>query len=177
MHKVRVIVPHVGGGFGGKLQTVLEPYCVLLAHRTGRPVKMVLSREEEFFLGKPRSAGVLHLKTGVTHDGLLVARQARMYFDTGFACHPRSCEIAPTIVRGPYNIPHVRFERIACIPTRWAAAHFGGRGAFRHILPANRRLTSSAGNWAWIPSPFGAVMAYRKATSRRWGAPAPCGHA
>ena len=88
MHKVRVIVPHVGGGFGGKLQTVLEPYCALLAQRTGRPVKIVMSREEEFFLGKPRSAGVLHLKTGVTREGLLVARQARMYFDTGFACHP-----------------------------------------------------------------------------------------
>src|SRR5262245_58777709 len=39
MHKVRVIVPHVGGGFGGKLQTVLEPYCGFLAQRTGRPVK------------------------------------------------------------------------------------------------------------------------------------------
>ena len=110
LHKVRVIVPHVGGGFGGKLQTVLEPYCALLAQRTGRAVKIVLSREEEFFLGKPRSAGVIHLKTGVTRDGMLVARQALMYFDTGFACHPRSTEIAPTIIRGPYNIPHVRFE-------------------------------------------------------------------
>jgi CO/xanthine dehydrogenase Mo-binding subunit len=110
LHKVRVIVPHIGGGFGGKLQTVLEPYCALLAQHTGHPVKIVLSREEEFFLGKPRSAGVIHLKTGVTGDGMLVARQAQMYFDTGFACHPRSTEIAPAVIRGPYNIPHVRFE-------------------------------------------------------------------
>ena len=49
--QVRVIVPHVGGGFGGKLQTAIEPYCVLLSRRTRRPVKLVLSRQEEFFWG------------------------------------------------------------------------------------------------------------------------------
>jgi len=131
MHKVRVIVPHVGGGFGGKLQTVLEPYCALLAQRTGRPVKIVMSREEEFFLGKPRSAGALYLKTGVTRDGLLVARQARMYFDTGFACHPRSSEIAPTIVRGPYNIPHVRFEAYSVYTNKMGCGSFRGPGGIQ----------------------------------------------
>ena len=131
MHKVRVIVPHVGGGFGGKLQTVLEPYCALLAQRTGRPVKMVMSREEEFFLGKPRSAGVLYLKTGITRDGTLVARQARMYFDTGFACHPRSSEIAPTVIRGPYNIPHVRFEAYSVYTNKMGCGSFRGPGGIQ----------------------------------------------
>jgi carbon-monoxide dehydrogenase large subunit len=131
MHRVRVIVPHVGGGFGGKLQTVLEPYCALLTQRTGRPVKIVLSREEEFFLGKPRSAGVLYVKTGVTREGLLVARQARMYFDTGFACHPRSSEIAPTIVRGPYNIPHVRFEAYSVYTNKMGCGSFRGPGGIQ----------------------------------------------
>src|SRR5712691_2914732 len=131
MHKVRVIVPHVGGGFGGKLQTVLEPYCALLAQRTGRPVKMVMSREEEFFLGKPRSAGVLYLKTGITRDGALVARQARMYFDTGFACHPRSSEIAPTVIRGPYNIPHVRFEAFSVYTNKMGCGSFRGPGGIQ----------------------------------------------
>ena len=131
LHKVRVIVPHVGGGFGGKLQTVLEPYCALLAQRTGQPVKIVLSREEEFFLGKPRSAGVIHLKTGVTRDGMLVARQAQMYFDTGFACHPRSTEIAPTIIRGPYNIPHVRFEAYCVYTNKMGCGSFRGPGGIQ----------------------------------------------
>src|SRR4029453_19179898 len=131
LHKVRVIVPHVGGGFGGKLQTVLEPYCALLAQCTGRSVKIVMSREEEFFLGKPRSAGVLYLKTGVTREGLLVARQARMYFDTGFSCHPRSSEIAPTIVRGPYNIPHVRFEAYSVYTNKMGCGSFRGPGGIQ----------------------------------------------
>ena len=131
LHKVRVIVPHVGGGFGGKLQTVLEPYCALLTQRTGHPVKIVLSREEEFFLGKPRSAGVLYLKTGVRRDGMLVARQARMYFDTGFACHPRSSEIAPTVVRGPYNVPHVRFEAYSVYTNKMGCGSFRGPGGIQ----------------------------------------------
>jgi xanthine dehydrogenase molybdenum-binding subunit len=131
LHKVRVIVPHVGGGFGGKLQTVLEPYCALLAQRTGHAVKIVLSREEEFFLGKPRSAGVIQLKTGVTRDGMLVARQALMYFDTGFACHPRSTEIAPAVIRGPYNIPHVRFEAYCVYTNKMGCGSFRGPGGIQ----------------------------------------------
>jgi CO/xanthine dehydrogenase Mo-binding subunit len=131
LHKVRVIVPHVGGGFGGKLQTVLEPYCALLAQRTGHAVKIVLSREEEFFLGKPRSAGVIRLKTGVTRDGVLMARQAQMYFDTGFACHPRSTEIAPTVIRGPYDIPHVRFEAYCVYTNKMGCGSFRGPGGIQ----------------------------------------------
>jgi xanthine dehydrogenase molybdenum-binding subunit len=131
LHKVRVIVPHVGGGFGGKLQTVLEPYGALLAQQTGRPVKIALSREEEFFLGKPRSAGLIHLKTGVKRDGTLTARQARMYFDTGFACHPRSSEIAPTVIRGPYNVPHVRFEAFSVYTNKMGCGSFRGPGGIQ----------------------------------------------
>jgi len=92
---------------------------------------MVMSREEEFFLGKPRSAGVLEVKTGVTRDGLLVARQARMYFDTGFACHPRSSEIAPTVIRGPYNIPHVRFEAFSVYTNKMGCGSFRGPGGIQ----------------------------------------------
>jgi CO/xanthine dehydrogenase Mo-binding subunit len=131
LHQVRVIVPHVGGGFGGKLQTVLEPYCALLAQHTGQPVKIILSREEEFFLGKPRSASVIHLKTGVARDGTLTARQARMYFDTGFACHPRSTEIAPSVIRGPYTIPHVRFEAFSVYTNKMGCGSFRGPGGIQ----------------------------------------------
>lgn len=140
LHKVRVIVPHVGGGFGGKLQTVLEPYCAMLAQHTGRPVKIVLSREEEFFLGKPRSGSVIHLKTGVTRDGTLTARQARMYFDTGFACHPRSTEIAPTVIRGPYNIPHVRFDAFCVYTNKMGCGSFRGPGGIQAFFAGESQI-------------------------------------
>jgi CO/xanthine dehydrogenase Mo-binding subunit len=130
-NQVRVIVPHVGGGFGGKLQTVLEPYCVLLARATRRPVKLVLSREEEFFLAKPRSASAITLKTGVTNEGQLTARQATLYFDTGFSCHPRSVQIGPQVIRGPYNIPHVRFDGLCVYTNKMGCGSFRGPGGIQ----------------------------------------------
>lgn len=130
-HHVRVIVPHVGGGFGGKLQNVPEPYCVLLARATRRPVKLVLSREDEFFLGKPRSASAITIKTGVTHDGRLTARQATLYFDTGFSCHPRSVEIGPQVIRGPYNIPNVRFDGLCVYTNKMGCGSYRGPGGIQ----------------------------------------------
>src|SRR5262245_3751503 len=130
-NQVRVIVPHVGGGFGGKLQTAIEPYCVLLARATRRPVKLVLSREAEFFLAKPRSASAITLKTGVTHDGRFTARQATLYFDTGFSCHPRSVQIGPQVIRGPYNIPHVRFDGLCVYTNKMGCGSFRGPGGIQ----------------------------------------------
>ena len=129
--QVRVIVPHVGGGFGGKLQTAIEPYCVLLSRRTRRPVKLVLSRQEEFFLGKPRSASAITIKTGVTNAGRLTARQATLYFDTGFSCHPRSVQIGPQVIRGPYNIPHVRFDGVCVYTNKMGCGSFRGPGGIQ----------------------------------------------
>jgi CO/xanthine dehydrogenase Mo-binding subunit len=130
-NQVRVIVPHVGGGFGGKLQTAIEPYCVLLSRTTRRPVKLVLSREDEFFLSKPRSASAITLKTGVTNQGRLTARQATLYFDTGFACHPRSVQIGPQVIRGPYNIPHVRFDGLCVYTNKMGCGSFRGPGGIQ----------------------------------------------
>ncbi len=56
--KIRVIVPTLGGGFGGKLcDVLLEPACVALSQKTGRPVKIVMTREEEFIASNPAYCG------------------------------------------------------------------------------------------------------------------------
>jgi CO/xanthine dehydrogenase Mo-binding subunit len=138
--QVRVIVPHVGGGFGGKLQTTIEPYCVLLSRATRRPVKLVVSRQDEFFLGKPRSASAITLKTGVTNDGRLTARQATLYFDTGFACHPRSGQIGPQVIRGPYNIPHVRFDGVCVYTNKMECGSFRGPGGMQAHFAAESQI-------------------------------------
>ena len=139
-NQVRVIVPHVGGGFGGKLQTVLEPYAVLLARASRRPVKLVLSREEEFVLGKPRSASAMTLKTGVSKEGRLLARQGMLYFDTGFACHPRSVQIAPQMIRGPYHIPHVCFESVCVYTNKMGCGSFRGPGGIQAHFASESQL-------------------------------------
>ncbi len=79
---VRVLVASLGGGFGSKLVTFVEPIAVALAKASGRPVTLTLSRAEEFTTFV-RHAARIFLKTGVKRDGRLVARQAKCYFSSG----------------------------------------------------------------------------------------------
>ena len=113
MSKVRVIVPALGGGFGGKCEFSIEAHAVALAKKAGRPVRLILSRADEFIVpNMTRHGAVLELKTGVKSDGTIVAREARVILDTGGnAAHgPVISEIATMLAAGPYRIPHLRIE-------------------------------------------------------------------
>src|SRR5438093_1460825 len=81
--KIRVIVPGIGGGFGGKLRVGVEHFAALLARRAGRPVKIVTTCEEELTAAYPRQSTRVELKTGVTRDGRITAKAGRIWFDTG----------------------------------------------------------------------------------------------
>ncbi|HEU4340497.1 MAG TPA: molybdopterin cofactor-binding domain-containing protein, partial [Candidatus Binatia bacterium] len=79
---VRIVVSTLGGGFGGKLNSKLEPAALLLAKKTGRPVRMVARRAECFLLGVQHECKI-KLKTGVKRDGTLVAVEAHCYYNSG----------------------------------------------------------------------------------------------
>ncbi len=70
---IRAIPAEIGGGFGGKTLVYLEPVALALAKKTGRPVKMVMSREEVFRGTGPTSGGVIEVKIGAKKDGRIVA--------------------------------------------------------------------------------------------------------
>ncbi len=111
--KIRVIAPKVGGGFGGKLSdVVLEPSCIALTQKTGKPVKIVMTREEEFIASNPRHASIIELKTGCMKDGTLIARQARLLYDTGgyAASGTLVVNVGALKAFGPYRIPNVRSD-------------------------------------------------------------------
>jgi xanthine dehydrogenase molybdenum-binding subunit len=76
MSKVRIVKPYLGGGFGGKLHMVVEHIAALLAKASGRPVRLVLDREEEFSATISRHSFVIGLKVGVRRDGTLTAIDA-----------------------------------------------------------------------------------------------------
>lgn len=109
--RVRVIVETLGGGFGSKGSLRLEPITAFLALKANRPVKIVLSREEEFVTVCKHPA-TIRIKTGVMKDGSLTARQVSANFNTG-----AYSDIGPVVARnggsamsGPYKIPHVRID-------------------------------------------------------------------
>lgn len=107
--QVRVIPAWLGGGFGGKLKTLHEGICALLARAARAPVKLELTREEEFTATHPRANFTMKLKTGVKKDGRLVAKEVDVICDVGaYSDHALGMVThAITYAPGPYNIPNV----------------------------------------------------------------------
>jgi putative selenate reductase molybdopterin-binding subunit len=81
--RIRVIKLRVGGGFGGKQEMVLEPASAVLALATGRPVRILYSRQEEFAASRVRHPMTIRLRSGVTSDGTLLALEMHAIADTG----------------------------------------------------------------------------------------------
>src|SRR3989440_2695665 len=110
---VRVIAPHVGGGFGGKSDPFSHEICACeLSRRTGRPVKITCTREEVFLLHRGRHPVKMWIKTGVKRDGTLTAMHFRSFLDGGAY---GSYGIATTYYTGAlqtvtYTLPCYKFE-------------------------------------------------------------------
>lgn len=110
MTKVRVVPLMLGGGFGGKVKSQYEPICALLAKAAGDPVRLTLSREEEFYATPPSSPFRIRLKTGVMRDGSIAAKEADILCDVGaYADHALGTAAhALASMQGPYRIPNCR---------------------------------------------------------------------
>jgi len=81
-HKVRVVPMPVGGGFGGKVE-LLEPLVALLALELRRPVRLALTRSQEFVVGHPAPGARFDIELGASRDGTLTALRARFHYDNG----------------------------------------------------------------------------------------------
>ena len=103
-HEVRVIPMPVGGGFGGKVM-LLEALLALLARKVRRPVRLSLTRQEEFLMGRPAPAARFDLELGAKRDGTLTALRARYDYDNG-ATGGWHAGITGSFLGGTYQIPN-----------------------------------------------------------------------
>jgi len=108
----------VGGGFGGKVDTLHEPLAILGAMLTGRPVRYGFDRAEEMQVGAPRGAEVWEIWDGVAADGRILARRFRGYFDSGAYTRLSSYAVQKAVghLPGPYTIPNVAAD-VSCVFT------------------------------------------------------------
>ena len=106
---IKIVAMEMGGGFGAKLRLALEAFPALLAMKTHRPVKLVNTREETFTLNGPRLETNIYLKTAVTNDGRITAREGRSVFDVGayLGAGPNS-GVGHGL--GAYDIPNFRLR-------------------------------------------------------------------
>lgn len=127
--KVRVISTKVGGGFGGKIAPRLEPYAVALSMKSGRPVKMVMTRIEEFSASAGSAPAITTIKTGVRNDGRLVAREMILVYDGGaYAEGLPPSNRALKDSSGPYNIPHIKIISTLVYTNKLRATPLRGLG-------------------------------------------------
>ena len=118
--KVRVIVPYLGGGFGSKSYTKMEPITVALARKAGRPVKIVNSVEESMVTTR-RHGAQIRMRTAADGTGRLLARDVVISFDTGAYADngPRVTATGGDAAPGPYRWYAVRVDAL-CVYTNTA---------------------------------------------------------
>ncbi len=106
---IRVIPSEIGGGFGGKIPVYLEPLAILLSKKSGRPVKMVMNRDEVFRATGPTSGCRIVMQLGAKNDGTLVAARASMWYEAGaYAGSPFGA--AAMCALAAYTIPAFQIE-------------------------------------------------------------------
>lgn len=127
LQKVRVVPMEVGGGFGGKILN-FQPLAGALALLTRRPVRLVLTRHEDFLATEPGPATRIELELGATHGGDLVALRARAWFDSG--CQPGSpLSIAGLLLGGYYRVPNLSIECIDVLTNKPPVGAYRAPGA------------------------------------------------
>ena len=111
--RIRVIQCHTGGSFGSKVVlNSIYPAAAVLSKQTGRPVKMVYTREEEYFASRPRYAGRYYVKTAVKKDGTILGRELNFFYDAGAYCDMAAAMIIVCSHRNDsvYRIPAIRTD-------------------------------------------------------------------
>lgn len=128
-NRVRVIVPTLGGGYGAKCYPKIEPVTAVLSQAAGRPVRLHLTREEEFVTITKHGVRI-RMRTAVTRDGRITARQSECHFNTG-----AYADIGPRLIKnggygtgGPHHIPHIWVDSYAVYTNIPPAGAFRGYG-------------------------------------------------
>lgn len=127
--RIRIVVPHLGGGFGSKTYAKLEPLTAALARATGRPVRLAASAAEAFQTVRRCSARV-SVRVGLRRDGTLVGVTCDADYDVGAYADigPRVVQKGTYTATGPYRVPHVALDARAVYTNTTPGGAFRGFG-------------------------------------------------
>ncbi len=145
--RIRIIQPPIGGGFGSKLDIYpFEIICVYLARATGRPVKLVFSREEEFLASPTRQPVRLTLRSGCTKDGTLTFRSVHTLHDNG--AYTSWGATTPFVMMQTfsslYRVPHCDYRTVAVYSNNPYAGSFRGYGNLQATFAVEAHMDKMA---------------------------------
>ena len=126
--RVKVIPMEIGGGFGGKLDTYLDPVAAELSRKSGRPVKIVMSRREVFEGSGPTSAAKIIVKLGAKASGKLTAAHVQQYYESGAFPGSPVGEGAMTGL-APYAIENITVDGYDVVCNKQKVAAYRAPGA------------------------------------------------
>ncbi|MDO7905578.1 xanthine dehydrogenase subunit D [Paenibacillus sp. JX-17] len=166
---IRVISSPIGGSFGGKDELNVQPYGVLLAIKSGRPVHIHNSRAESVRAGLKRHPMKIEMKTGADPQGRIIAHRVRITADTGAYATLGApvLNFATEHCMGPYVIPHLDVEGISVYTNNGVSGEFRGFGGNQAIFAMEGqmdRLAALLGMDPWV---------YRLLNMREAGDPGP----
>lgn len=147
LSKVRVLVDHMGGGFGAKQDLFQHEFlCALLAKATRRPVRMEFTREETFLGGRSRHPMRIWLKQGFRKDGTITARQARLVYNSGaYGSHgPGVTIVGTSSLVSLYRCPNVHLEGRCVYTNSPIAGAFRGYGVVQAYYALDIQMDEAA---------------------------------
>lgn len=197
--KVRLMVPFVGGGYGSKSYTKVEPLAAACSWKAKRPVKLQLTVEEAMLTTRSDDA-FTWMRTAVDKNGKIIARQAKIMMNTGAYAEnsPLVVEKSTNRCVGPYAIPNVLIENMSLYTNTVPASSYRGFGCAQVTLPGEsqidelaakigmdpyefRQLNAAKPGEEFFPGmrPFDGTLKQDLETAAKaigWGTPVPKGH-
>ena len=165
---VRAIPAEIGGGFGGKTIVYLEPVALVLARKSGRPVKMIMSRQEEFHAGGPTSGSSSTVKIGATKDGKITAASATFRLQAGaFPGSPVRGSVGCAFA--PYDITNVHVTGFDVVSNRPKATAYRAPGAPIGAYPVECVMDELAAALKMDPLAFRLKNASKQGTKAAYG--------
>jgi xanthine dehydrogenase D subunit len=177
--RVRLTLAGVGGAFGGREDLSMHVHACLLAMHTGKPVKMVYSREESFFGHVHRHPATMRYSHGVTADGRLVYVKAEVVFDGGAYASSTAAVVGNggTMGVGPYEVPNVAMDCYGVYTNNPPCGAMRGFGAVQTAFACESQMDRCAAALGLDPVEFRCLNAMsegsRVPTGQTIDSPAP----
>ena len=166
--RVKVTPMEIGGGFGGKIPVYLEPVAALLSRKSGRPVKIVMSRKDVFEGTGPTPGSYIKVKMGATKDGRITAAQAHLAYEAG--ANPGAM-VAPgaMCIFAAYDIANVTIDGYDVVVNKPSTAAYRAPGATNAAFAAESVVDEIAEKLGLDPMDFRLRNAAREGTRRADG--------
>ncbi|MCW5980076.1 MAG: xanthine dehydrogenase family protein molybdopterin-binding subunit [Bryobacteraceae bacterium] len=166
--RVSVTPLEIGGGFGGKIRIYLEPVAALLSKKSGRPVKIVMSRQDVFEGTGPTPGSHMRIKMGARKDGRITAAQAYLAYEAG--AYPGAM-VAPgaMCVFAAYDIPNVVIDGYDVVVNKPSTAAYRAPGATQAAFATESVVDEIAENLGLDPVEFRLMNAAKEGTRRADG--------